>query len=380
MNLGKIGELLGIPLGWVMYWIYEIVNNYGLSIIIFTLLSKLIMLPASYKQQLGTVRMQSLNPKLRQLKKQYANNPQKMQEEQQKLYQQEGVNPMGSCLPLIVTMIILYGILDVVYRPLSHILRISSDVIEKAKTIIVDNDLADKYFKTRPELTILRQVKDDPGLFSSLGNEFVEKVSAFKNTFMGVDLGSIPTIRPETWNSAAIALIMIPIVSGLVQLAFTIYSQYKTRKMNPDMGSAAGAGCMNVMLYGMPLFSVWLAFTVPAGVGFYWIWSSVFSLIQSVALYSYFTPKRIEEINVKLKEKNKNKKPGLMQRMMDQQNELMRQQEAAKNGGRVDYDADTEGMSRSEKQNYNRQLINEARKRMAEKYDIVALGEYLVDF
>ena len=216
------------------------------------------MLPASYKQQLGTVRMQSLNPKLRQLKKQYANNPQKMQEEQQKLYQQEGVNPMGSCLPLIVTMIILYGILDVVYRPLSHILRISSDVIEKAKTIIVDNDLADKYFKTRPELTILRQVKDDPGLFSSLGNEFVEKVSAFKNTFMGVDLGSIPTIRPETWNSAAIALIMIPIVSGLVQLAFTIYSQYKTRKMNPDMGSAAGAGCMNVMLYGMPLFSVWL--------------------------------------------------------------------------------------------------------------------------
>ena len=121
MNLGKIGELLGIPLGWVMYWIYEIVNNYGLSIIIFTLLSKLIMLPASYKQQLGTVRMQSLNPKLRQLKKQYANNPQKMQEEQQKLYQQEGVNPMGSCLPLIVTMIILYGILDVVYLSLIHI-------------------------------------------------------------------------------------------------------------------------------------------------------------------------------------------------------------------------------------------------------------------
>ena len=88
MNLGKIGELLGIPLGWVMYWIYEIVNNYGLSIIIFTLLSKLIMLPASYKQQLGTVRMQSLNPKLRQLKKQYANNPQKMQEELRKMQEE----------------------------------------------------------------------------------------------------------------------------------------------------------------------------------------------------------------------------------------------------------------------------------------------------
>ena len=116
------------------------------------------------------------------------------------------------------------------------------------------------------------------------------------------------------------------------------------------------------------VFSVWLAFSVPAGVGFYWIWSSVFSFLQSFLLYAYFSPKRIEAINVKLKEKNKNKKPGLMQRMMDQQAEMLKQQEQAKKGGRADYNAETEGMSKSERNKYNRELINEARKRMAEKY------------
>lgn len=361
----KIAELLGVPLGWIMYWIYEVVNNYGIAIILFTLFTKLIMIPFSYKQQLGTVRTQYLSPKLNKLKKQFANNPQKLQEEQQKLYSQEGVNPMGSCLPLIVTMVILYGVIDVVYRPLTHILRISSDTLSKAKDIIETAGIGDKSFKTRPELTILRLVKEDSSIFSSLGNDFVEKVGSFKNTFLGVDLGSVPTVKPEIWNSAAIALIMIPIVSGLVQLLYTFYSQYKTRKMNPDAAKAQGAGCMNVMLYGMPLFSVWLAFTVPAGVGFYWIWSSVFAFVQTYLLYMYFTPKRIEAINLKLKEKNKNKKPGFMQRMMDQQNEMMNQQ-----GGNAhpDYDAETDGMSRSEKQNYNRQLINEARKRIADKY------------
>ena len=90
--------------------------------------------------------------------------------------------------------------------------------------------------------------------------------------------------------------------------------------------------------------------------------------MQSFLLYAYFSPKRIEAINVKLKEKNKNKKPGLMQRMMDQQAEMLKQQEQAKKGGRADYNAETEGMSKSERNKYNRELINEARKRMAEKY------------
>lgn len=364
--MGKIGELLGIPLGWVMYWIYEFVGNYGFAIILFTLLTKIIMIPFSYKQQLGTARRQLLNPMINNLRKQYANNPQKLQEEQMKLYQKEGISQTEGCMPLLVTMIVLYGVLDVVYRPLTHILRIKDSFLNEA-TEICKTLVDEKLLKNRPELTILAQIKENPNAFSSLDEGIVNKIAEFKNTFLGIDLGAIPTISPDTWDKASVALIMIPILSGVTQLGYTIYSQYKMRKSNPDMANMQGQGCMNVMLYGMPLFSVWLACTVPAGVGFYWIWSTVFAFVQTLVLYMYLTPKRVEVINNKLKEKNKDKKPGFMERMMEQQNELMKQQGMVQQG-RPDYIADTEGMSRSEKQNYNRQLINEARKRMAEKY------------
>lgn len=371
-----MSEIIGIPLGWLMYAVYHVVNNYGLAIILFTILTKILMLPLSYKQQLGSIRSQALNPKLNKLRKQYANNQQKLQEEQQKLYQEEGVNPMGSCLPLIVTMIILYGVFDVVYRPLTHILRLKDDVISKLKGIIEANGLTDKNFESRPELTILDKIKDgaNESIFltggkyekGGISQAVMDKIQGFENSFLGIDLGDTPTFSPDTWNKTAIMLIMIPILSGVVQLLYTFYTQYRTKKSNPEMAKVQGQGCMNVMLYGMPLFSVYLAASYPAGVGFYWTCSSVFAFLQSFLLYQWFTPKRVEKINAKLKEKGKNKKPSMMQRMMEQQNEMMKQQ----GGGNIrpDYKADTEGMSRSEKQAYNRQLINEARKRMAEKY------------
>lgn len=373
--MGFISETLGYPLGWIMWFIYNLVADYGIAIIIFTLLTKIALFPTGYKQQLSSVRMQALNPKLANLRKQYANNREKLAEEQQKLYAQEGVNPMGSCLPLIVTMIILYGILDVVYRPLTHILRIKEDVIEKLQDIIIateDWGITEKTMQSRPELTILQQVKEHGQTFVEQGvsSETIKEISEFKNTFLGVDLGQVPTISPDTWDKYSIALIMIPVLSCLVQLLYSIYTQYKSKQMNPDM---QGAGAMKVMMLIMPLFSLWLAFQVPAGVGFYWIWSSVFSFIQSFALYSYFTPKRVEIINARLKEKNKNK-PGFMQRMLDQQTQMNQQAKDAVKAGRPDYVAATENMSKSEKNKYNRELLKEARKRMAEKY-----GEDYVD-
>lgn len=360
-----MSKIIGIPLGWVMFGIYAVFKNYGIAIMLFTLLTKVLMFPTSYKQQLGSARMQSLNPKLKQLKQQYAKNPQKLQEEQAKLYQQEGINPMASCLPMIVQMIFLYGVYYVVYAPLSHILRFSSDIITKASEIITSANLpTDKYFSSRPELTIMKYVKTKPELFSDKAFsdvDFVGKITDFKETFLGINLGAIPTIHPDDgWTAAAIGLVLVPIMSGVIQLIFTLYSQYKSKKMNPEMNM----GAMNIVMFIMPLFSVWLAFNVPAGVGMYWIFSSLFSLIQSIGLYAYFTPERVAVIHEKEKEK-KSKKPGLMAKMLEQQQALMEQQGMSV---RKDYSKETEGMSRKEMQEYNRKLINEARKRMAEKY------------
>lgn len=376
--MGFISEVLGYPLGWVMWLIYQVVADYGIAIILFTLISKVVMFPTSYKQQLSTVRMQALNPRLAQLKKQYANNREMLAQEQQKLYAEEGVNPMGSCLPLIVTMIILYGILDVVYKPLTHILRFKDELITNLRSVTEKlaetmGDISLDNLKSRPELEIVKAVKNHGAEFVSqnIGQDTVDQISDFKNTFLGIDLGDVPTIHPDVWDGAAIALLMIPIISCLVQLFYSIYTQYKSRQMNPDM---QGGGVMKVMMLLMPLFSLWLGFQVSAGVGFYWIWSSVFSFVQSFALYQYFTKERVAVINEKIKSKKKAKKPGFMQRMMNQQAQMKQQAKDAAEAGRADYNEATSNMSKTEKNKYNRDLIKEARKRMAEKY-----GEEYVD-
>jgi YidC/Oxa1 family membrane protein insertase len=138
------------------------------------------------------------------------------------------------------------------------------------------------------------------------------------------------------------------------------------KKVNPNM---QGGGCLTFMMYFFPLLSVWFAFSVPAGVGFYWIWSAFFSFIITFCLNQYFTPERTEAINEKEKEKIRiyaekhPEKKTFMQKMLEQQ-ELANQQNAAKNGKK----SGNSKASRSEIKKYDRDKIKEARKRMAEKY------------
>ena len=111
-------DLIAIPLGWVMWAIYQVVHSYGISILLFTLFVKLLTLPSTYKMQVNSARMGLVAPKLEKLKKSFANNPQRMQEEQTKLYSQEGINPGSGCVGSLITMILLLGVYRVVLKPL----------------------------------------------------------------------------------------------------------------------------------------------------------------------------------------------------------------------------------------------------------------------
>lgn len=365
-------DVFGIPFGFLMKWIYNLVNNYGVAIVLFTLVTKIIFLPVSYKTQKSSARMQSLNPKLEKLRKSYKDNPQKLQEEQMKLYQAEGVNPMGSCLPAIIQMILIFGVLDVVYRPLTHILDFSKDIIGSAREIasglsssgINSSDL-------RRELMTLEQFKNVPEKFNELGIEFTSKVSEFCDNFQlfGINLGATPSIHPEVWNSASIGLFMIPILAGLAQLAQTAYMQIHQKRKNPNAPSMGG--CMSVYMYILPLFSVWFAFQVPAGVGFYWTISALFSLIINFALNCYFSDKKIAEMIEKDREKAKKYaevnggKKTFMQKMLEQQQAV----QAMENERRQNvYDENGKKLSKSEANNYNRMKINEAREKINQKY------------
>lgn len=150
-------DLLGTPFGWVMKVIYDLVKNYGVAILLFTIFTKILLFPISYKQQKNTIKTQSLSPKLEKLKKKYKDDPQKLQQAQMQLYQDENVNPSASCLPMFLQFFILFGVLDVVYKPLTHILRYSKNVVSSAVTILQDKfpEIAKQGTGLREELGVM---------------------------------------------------------------------------------------------------------------------------------------------------------------------------------------------------------------------------------
>ncbi len=361
--MNALYDIIGVPFGYLMRLIYSICNNYAVAIILFTVITKILLLPVNYKTQKGAARMQLLNPKLEKLKKSFANNPQRLQEEQQKLYQQEGVNPMGSCLPAFIQMFLLFGVIDVIYKPVTHILDISKSIIDEACGIAgVDTR------NLRCELMTMEHLRDNGDKYVSLGEKFFSKVTEFNERFtlFGANLGKTPTIHPDSWTKEAVILAAIPFLAGLSQLLVSVYSQIHQKKTNP--AGQVGGGCMTFMMIFFPILSIVFSFQVPAGVGFYWIWSSIFSFLITFALNCYFTPERTKVINEKEKEKARiyaekhpNKK-SFMQKMMEQQAALEQQQNGGSSSGK------SNGVSRSEQNKANRDKLKEARKRMAEKY------------
>ena len=403
-------NIIGVPLGFIMKLIYNWVGNYGIAIILFTLFTKILLFPVSYKQQKNAARQQLLAPKLKKLQEKYRNEPEKMQLEQSKLYQEENINPYSSCLTSFIPLILLWGVLAVVYKPMTYIMDYKKPVIEEAKAIVLmiddDREAAEKQINKnsmREELILMGKLLQDGKaeefqaivksgevtVWDKDGNESVQKLAAidvnfvptvtqFAETFKigNTNLSETPNWKPM--QNSTVFLFLIPILSGILQLCMTIYMQHMQKKRNPDMPNM---GPMNAMLYFMPLFSVWIGFTVPAGVGFYWMCSSAFSFVQSFLLYSWFNEERVEKIGAIEREKAKkaNRRPTMMQRLMEQQEEMLRQQQGGESpatlgGGpsnRVRY-SDDDGTerkpSRSEIEEYNTSVIREARKRMAEKY------------
>lgn len=370
-------DIIGVPFGYLMSWIYQLIPNYAIAIIIFTLVTKLLFLPMNYKTQKDSARMRLLQPKLQKIQKSFANNPTRQQEETMKLYQQEGINQMASCLPMFIQMFLLFGVIDVVYKPITHILHITKSIrtaaIEKASELAVqfgtiNGGKSIASGNLRNELYTIEALNKYPEEFKNFSENFAQQVSEFSSKFavFGANLGKTPSLSPEIWDKEAIILALIPFLAGIAQLLVSIYSMIHQKKTNPT--PQAGGGCMWVMMLGMPIWSIFLAFSLPAGVGYYWIWSSLFSFLITFALNMYFTNDRVVAINEKEKEKariyaeNHPGKKTFMQRMMEQAATIEQEQNSSAGS------ANNGKMSRSEQNKANSDALKEARKRMAEKY------------
>ncbi len=286
-----IFNFFGSILGYLLWFLYTIFRNYGVAIILFTIILKLVMFPTSIKQQKSMASQAKLAEKQKELQKKYANNRQKYNDELTKLYEKEGVSPTSGCLTTLLPFPIMLGIYYSVVMPLSNTLHIAGDTVAKATEYISKIPGAVSVGGFTAELEIIRNFN---ALRDSLTTIFspqdVEKIDFFLNgfsgvpgsgfKFLGLDLLATPKGAPFSTF-----LWLIPVLSLLSSVAFQVYTMWYQKKTTGQKQQ----GCMVVMMFLLPLISVYWAYSMPAAVGFYWVMSGLANFVQSVITNKYFS-------------------------------------------------------------------------------------------
>ena len=291
--MSTIGYYICVPFAWLVRLFYDLTNSYGVALILFTLVIKLIMLPFQMKSKKSMMRMSRVSGQMQELQKRYAKNQAKLQEEMQKLYEEEGVNPMSGCLWSLIPFPILIALYSIIRQPITHFMMLSKDVLQTVVQSAADAGVNLTNIVMMDKATGTPALKD--GLYQLASYGQINLVKAVQEmglstpegwfdmnyNFLGLDLTATPWeyVKNFTFTWAVIGVILIPILAGLSQFVFSKL----TMKTQPQADAAGGAS-MKSMMYMMPLFSVYIAFIMPAALGVYWIAQSVFSLIQEAIL------------------------------------------------------------------------------------------------
>ena len=297
---GTLGYYICIPFAALLRLFYNLTGSYGVAIILFTIVIKLIMLPFQMKSKKSMVRMTRMNGRIQEIQKKYANNQAKMNEEIQKLYTEEGINPMGGCLWSFLPLPILMALYSIIRQPITHFMMLSQDTVQK---------LVSAVSAAGADMTaILQHAKDGSVVMkdgiaqlmpygqinlaklASSMPEITDGIEGWINVnynFLGMDLTVNPWDALKNFAStpAAIGLILIPILAGGSQLLFSIMS------MKQQKGDAANNASMKGMMYTMPLMSVYISFIMPAALGVYWIAQSAISLVQEPLMNKFYNQK-----------------------------------------------------------------------------------------
>ena len=265
-----------------------------------TLLARLLMFPLSIKQQKSTARMSAFQPMMQEIQKKYANDKQRQNEEMMKLQQDAGFSMTAGCLPMVINMFVIFGVIEVVYRPLQYVLLVSKDVINEMVTLAnetLGTSLDAAHYTVQNALINL--VKQNPETFSDLLGDKLDSVVNFNFTFFGIDLSQVPS--EVGFFSVAI---IIPVLSVLTMILVNVVTM--------SMSGQQMSGSMKFLPWAKSIMFGFITFTVPVGFSLYYTASNVFALAQSIVLKKMYNPEKIkqqvqEEIEAKRAERKKKK-------------------------------------------------------------------------
>jgi len=309
--------------GYVLNFIYEIVKNYGLAIILFSILLKLLLLPLTIKQQKTLKKSQKMQVKLKEIQDKYSNNPEKLNQEMMDLYKRENMSPFSGCLSSILQIILLLAMFYLVSKPLTYMKKVDAEDINNYKEAIVQEQGENSVSTTYPEISIIKYINnkiDNPEennkeIVNNVDNTLVEKTENEINNedtevvgdekekidinenlyinmnFLGVDLNSIPKDNYTDWKVFIIPLLYI--ISSCISIKMTAMQTKKPEKKDdePDMTSQMNKS----MTWMMPILAVTVSLVAPLGLALYWLINNILMIIEKIIIDKFIVSKEEEE-------------------------------------------------------------------------------------
>lgn len=316
--------------GFIMRTLYDVFHNYGVVIIIFTILLRAIMIPLGVKQYKGTIKQQGMSKDLEEIKRKYGNNKEELAKAQQALYAKTGFSPLAGCLPSIVQLIIIWPVYRIISAPLVHIMGVSVEQIGKlvekdgVKTatgltkIVYDMGLMPEAAAKQADIMniqIVNALNDSVEVLSKALSQGLIKINQLIDLdFLGMNLGLNPTYKPDMLfgketMSTYLPLLIIPILAVITTWLSLRVSQWtapnrkqqledkERAKKNPAKSAQEPqdptASMTKSMTWFMPLFTLWITFTMPAAMGLYWVIGNIMSMVQQYILF-FLIAKRAE--------------------------------------------------------------------------------------
>ena len=294
--------ILGVPLGYVMEWIYKLIPNYGWDIILFTLLINIVKTPLQLNQQKNTVRMSAFQPMIADIQKKYKDKPEKQNEEIMKLQQDFGYNPMSGCAPMLINFLVMFGVIEVVYRPLQRIFHIGAAALTTAGDALTALGIGFTTV-TRDTNIIAQVIAGEPTVTAAFSADQVSAIAEFGQhmDFFGIDLTRVPQYNLSAEN---LPLLILPILS--------IVTMFISTHISMKASGQEMQGSMKLTMYMMPLMYVFFCFTVPSAFSLYYVVSNILMTVQSLLMKKIYDPEKMKaEVAAEMAARKKEQKRGV---------------------------------------------------------------------
>lgn len=288
-------NFLGLPLGYAILYVYKVVQNYALAIIIFTVILRIVLLPMEIKKLKSIAKNNAYQPYINEINKKYAKNFTKRTEELQKFNQEHDINLAAGCLPTLLPLLVLIGMFDVIYHPLVHILHLSPEIIKNATDIFKAS--FPNVNSNAIQLNLINDVVADPSKYSALGSDVVESIKSIDLNFLGFNIGKVPNLTSFA--------VVFPILS----LVFSFLQNIVGLKTN-SMPTTGGSSALKILMFGMPIVSLFISLNLPIGISIYWIVGYIVQILQTLALskfcnFNELREKAVEEVEMVRRNKKK---------------------------------------------------------------------------